>query len=111
MTTEETTTTEAVYPPPVELGQDLGLWLKRFRDLKAQADDIEEMMKNARSKIEEAMGESETATLDGVPVVSWKHVETERLDVKKVRAALTPEVFAQFAAVTKSRRFSLLAAK
>jgi hypothetical protein len=83
-------------------------WITILRGYIAQRDEIQEHIDMARAKIEDALGDHDTGTIAGVPVVKWTHVTTNRFDQKKAKAFLTDEQAAQCINTVESRRFVLL---
>lgn len=78
--------------------------VERYRAAKAAIKQWEDVAAKARAEIEKALGENETGTVRGVPVVSWKHVKSTRLDQGLLKK-LHPEVHAECMVVSESRRF------
>ncbi len=87
---------------------DLKGWITILRGYIAQRDEIQEHIDMARAKIEDALGDHDTGTIAGVPVVKWTHVSSSRFDQKKAKALLTDEQVTQCMNVVESRRFVLL---
>lgn len=58
---------------------------------RAQIAELEEQQKEARSVIEEHMGDAESGNLDGKRVIAWTYAEQRRLDVRRVRS-LFPDI-------------------
>ena len=99
---------EIEYPPAVELTPAVHDWLLIYDEAKRAIAVHEEKAKNARAKIEEALGESEGGTFNGVLVVRFTHVSTERIDTKTLKTVIPAEVLAPFTSVTLSRRLTLV---
>lgn len=78
-----------------------------LRNAKAQAGKWQEIADTARRQLEQTLGEHDTGTVDGTPVVRWTHVKSNRLDVALVKASY-PEVYATCQTVSTSRRFTLV---
>jgi predicted phage-related endonuclease len=74
---------------------------------KARESEIAEVKANARAAIEDALGDNEVGTVNGEPVVTWKHYKRRSLAQKALKAAL-PEVAEQFMETTETRRFEVL---
>ena len=83
-------------------------WVTILRQYTIERDKAQETIDLARAKIEEALGEADTGELNGVPVVKWTHVTSNRFDQKKAKAFLTDEQAAQCINTVESRRFVLL---
>ena len=68
--------------------------------------ELAELERISRAAVEEALGEHDTGEVDGVTVVTWKHVKARRLDLQEFKTKL-PEVFELYCTVNESRRFVL----
>lgn len=100
------TTTENDTAVPLD---DLASWLDLYRQATDGIAALEERRKVARERIEAALGDAETGTLDGRPVVRWTHVTTRRLDQTKAKALLTVRGLLEHAMTeTTSRRFAIV---
>lgn len=86
---------------------DLAGWIDVLRKAQGEKSRAEEVIAQARTKIEEALGETEIGTIDGTPVVRWTHVTSERFDQKKAKALLGEQATACMVA-SQSRRFTLV---
>lgn len=80
--------------------------VNELRHARAQIAKWQEIADAYRSTIEQLMGQHDTATVDGQPVVHWTHVKSTRLDQSLLKS-LHPEVFAECQSATTSRRFAL----
>lgn len=88
---------------------DLTSWLELYRQATDGIAALEERRKVARERIEAALGDAETGTVDGRPVVRWTHVTSKRLDQTKAKAILTARGLINDAMTeTTSRRFALV---
>ena len=87
---------------------DLAGWLDLLRQATRRKGEEDEQIKICRAKIEEALGESEIGTVNGMPVVSWKWVKSNRLDQTLVKEMLTREQLAECMTEVNSRRFVLV---
>lgn len=88
-----------------ELPTSVAGWLEEYNRLKAQIKDLNERADIARAHVELALGENTLATVNGVPVLKFDYVESNRMDQKKVKEILTPEQLEKAMTVTKSRVF------
>ncbi len=83
-------------------------WLKQYQDALAKVKEWQEVADIARSHLESALGDSETAIYQGREVIKWTSVESRRFDVKRAREILPPQVVEMLETVAQSRRFSLV---
>jgi len=86
---------------------DLAGWIDVMRTAQTEKAKAEEVIKQARSKIEDALGEAEVGTVAGLPVVRWTHVTSERFDQKKAKALLGEQA-SDCMVASESRRFTLV---
>lgn len=86
---------------------DLANWIDLYRQATDGIAALEERRKVARERIEAALGDAETGTVDGRPVVRWAHVTTRRLDQRRAKELLGDRVDDAMTEVT-SRRFALV---
>lgn len=87
----------------------LANWIDLYRQATDGIAALEERRKVAREHIEAALGDAETGTVDGRPVVRWTHVTSRRLDQAKAKALLTAAGALDDAMTeTTSRRFALV---
>jgi predicted phage-related endonuclease len=91
-----------------DFDQDAANWVEFYRQTQAQIKELQEKADYARANIEQALGMCEVGTFNNRPIVRWTTVKTSRLDVNKVKEALSPELVEQFSTVTTSRRFVLV---
>lgn len=84
-------------------------WLDVYRAAAAEKARAEDVMAQARERIEDALGDDEVGTVDGQPVVRWTFVRSERFDIKKAKAILGDEAAACIVP-SESRRFTLVEA-
>lgn len=92
----------------MEFDQDAANWVQLYRDTLAQIKQLQEQADIARANIEQAMGVCEVGLYNNRPLVRWTNVSSSRLDVNKVKEALSPELIAQFSNTTSSRRFVIV---
>lgn len=86
----------------VEVSADL---ISDLRAASERANDWLKIAKALRTQIEECMGETEVATVDGEPVIRWAHVKSRRLDTDALRAHVDPAVLASCYVESVERRF------
>lgn len=92
----------------VDFDPAVAAWVEQYKQLKAKAAEIAEQIDVARSHIESALGDHAIGTVNGQPVVRFAQVESERLDVKKAREVLPPQVLELLMVKSVSRRFTIL---
>jgi predicted phage-related endonuclease len=93
--------------PKVDLPLDTAAWITLYRKTQADIKALEEKLEQAKSKIQESMGESEVGLIDGRVAVRWTKVTTTRLDVAKAKEVLDPTIYAFLSRESTSRRFTL----
>ena len=76
-----------------------------YNDTDEQVKELEARKKEIRAVIEEALGDKETGTVNGAPVVRWTYVKTSRLDQTLLKE-LHPRAYAECQTVTTARRFT-----
>lgn len=86
-------------------------WLAVYRAAAAERKRAEEVMAQAREKIEDALGDNEVGTVAGAPAVRWTYVHSETFDQKKARALLNEDDLAACLVTRTTRRFSLVDAE
>jgi predicted phage-related endonuclease len=95
-------------PGVVDFDEGIAQWLQQYRHAKEEIARWEEIADIARSHIENAMGDAETALYENKPVVRWTRVESRRFDTKKAREILPQQVIDVLEIVSTSRRFTLV---
>jgi len=92
----------------VDFDDGIAQWLQQYKHAKEEIARWEEIADIARSHLENAMGDAETALYENKPVVRWTHVESRRFDTKKAREILPQHVIDVLEVVSMSRRFTLV---
>lgn len=92
----------------MELDQDAANWVQLYRETLASIKLLQEQADIARANIESQMGTCTVGLYNNRPLVRWTNVTSSRLDVNKVKEALSPELIAQFSSTTSSRRFTIV---
>ena len=95
-------------PGTVDFDEGIAQWLQQFKHAKEEIARWEEVADIARSHVESAMGEAETALYQNKPVVRWTRVESRRFDTKKAREILPDQVINLLEVVSTSRRFVIV---
>jgi predicted phage-related endonuclease len=75
--------------------------LRHAREMQSTWADVE---KEARTEIEQIMGDAETATYRGQPVITWKPVKSNRFDQAAFKKE-HPDLHALFTTTIESRPF------
>lgn len=88
----------------------LAIWLDQRAALKAQAAQTTEDLAVVEDRIRELMGDVEVADA-GRWHITYRPVETTRVDTRKVRALLPPELLEVVQTVTVSRVLRVTEAK
>lgn len=96
----------AIYPlhvtgTAIELDENIAA---EWHQAKAAVKTAEHDLKRLTQQIQQAMEDTETATVDGRPAFTWKASETTRLDTKALRAE-HPDIADELSKTTTSRRF------
>lgn len=87
---------------------DVAGWIEVLRRATAEKQRADEVIAQARERIEEALGDAEVGAVAGTPAVRWTWVESTRIDTKRVRALLAPDDLAAVTVTSASRRFTLV---
>ena len=92
----------------VDLDSTASAFLTAYIEAKAKVKEWEERADIARSQVEAAMGDCEVGLVNGREAVRWTTVEANRIDTKKIRELLPPEMVSQLEVTSISRRFSIV---
>ena len=85
---------------------DVMACVDRLKAAKAHVKTIEEEIDHLETELKTRMVDAEAILgPGGKPVVTWKTSSSERVDVKKVREVLPPDLVSQCVVVSESRRF------
>ena len=76
---------------------------QELQELKRMREELDAEIEAAQDAIKAAMGDSESVTA-GAYKITWKPVESSRIDTKALKAAL-PEIAARFTITSTARRF------
>ena len=82
--------------------------LRRREEILGFISELQEQQKQIEQEVKLFMQDNEMAS-SGRFKVSWKNVETTRLDTARIRAE-KPELYANYASTTSYRRFEVKAA-
>jgi predicted phage-related endonuclease len=92
----------------VDFDDAVGQWLRQYKEAQDEVKKWQEVADIARSNLESAMGEAETAMYQNRPVVRWTYVESKRFDTKRAREILPPQVIEVLETISTSRRFTIV---
>lgn len=76
---------------------------QELQELKRMREELDAEIEAAQDEIKAAMGDQESITA-GAFKITWKAVESTRIDTKALKAAL-PDVVARFTITSTARRF------
>ena len=93
---------------PTDLSPDGRKALEVLRAARRQLAYYKQLADEARAEIEAELGDRyDEATIGGEPVVTYKHVKSQRLDTAALKEAL-PDIVAHYSKTTESRRFVVI---
>lgn len=92
----------------IDFDPEVARWVGEYKRLKLEAAAIAEQIDIARSHIEAGLGDHTVGTINGEPVVRWSTVESERIDIKKAREVLPPQVLELLTKKSIAKRFQVL---
>lgn len=78
---------------------------QELQELKRMREELDAEIEAAQDAIKAAMGNQEAVTA-GAYKITWKPVESARIDTKALKAAL-PDIAARFMVKTTVRRFTV----
>jgi predicted phage-related endonuclease len=85
---------------------DVRAEVELLRWCKARKKEIADVEATARARVEEALGEDESGTLDDELAITWRHSKRTSLD-QKMLAKLWPEAYAECKTTSAVRRFDV----
>lgn len=94
-------------PVPIDTLRDD---LNAYSLAAAEIDKWKAIQAAARARIEAALGDADTGTVDGQKAVTWTFAERTNLDVKRLQADLPADILAPYLRTTTTRTFRLAAA-
>jgi predicted phage-related endonuclease len=94
------------FQPPVEI-DDLADQLETVRLAKAEIEKWKSVKEAAEEAVKNRLGDNEVGTVGGRHAVEWKHHVKTRVDVKRLRAEIPPEVIDPYLITTTERRFEI----
>ncbi len=81
-------------------------WIQQYWQAKAEEDAAGDRKRLAENRLKEVMGEHEKAVSPGGCQVSWKTVQSCRIDTARLKKE-EPAILERYASTTSSRRFSI----
>lgn len=79
-------------------------WINEYRSTQEKIAELESYLKDVvRKRIEETLGEETVGEVGGVPVITWKYVESTRFDQTKAKGILAPGDLAKCMTTQTSR--------
>lgn len=93
--------------PDTVLLDDLAPMIELYREAGSKIAEWTEIRDKVRAAIEQRMGEHETGTVAGQPVVRWVHVTSNRVDTTLLKAN-HPDVYRACVTPQTSRRFTVV---
>ena len=91
---------------PLILPTDADDWIQQYWQAKAEEDAAGDRKRLAENRLKEVMGEHEKAVSPGGCQVSWKTVQSTRIDSAKLKKE-EPAILERYASTSSSRRFSI----
>jgi len=92
----------------IELHEAGNAWLLAYKEAKLKIKEWTEKADIAQEQIKNMLGDAEIGLINGRESVRWITVESRRLDVKKAREILPPQVIDIIEVLSSSRRFTVI---
>ena len=92
----------------IELHETGNAWLLAYKEAKQKIKEWTEKADIAQEQIKSMLGDAEIGLINGKESVRWTTVESRRLDVKKAREILPPQVIDLIEIIQSSRRFTVI---
>jgi len=92
----------------IELHEAGNAWLLAYKEAKQKIKEWTEKADIAQEQIKNMLGDAEIGLINGKESVRWTTVESRRLDVKKAREILPPQVIDIIEVLSTSRRFTVI---
>jgi len=92
----------------IDLDATASAFLDAYIQAKAKVKEWQEKADIAADQVKQALGENEIGTVNGREVVRWTTVEANRIDTKKIRELLPPDMVKMLETTSVSRRFSIV---
>jgi len=92
----------------VDLDPTASAFLAAYIEAKAKVKEWSEKADIARQQVEAALGDHEIGLVNGREAVRWTTVRSTRIDTKRAREILLPELLAILETEQVTRRFSIV---
>jgi predicted phage-related endonuclease len=92
----------------IELHEAGNAWLLAYKEAKQKIKEWTEKADIAQEQIKNMLGDAEIGLINGKESVRWTTVESRRLDVKKAREVLPPQVIDLIEIIQSTRRFTVI---
>lgn len=92
----------------IDLDPNASAFLAGYIEAKAKIKEWSEKADLYAEQVKAALGDSEIGLVNGKEAVRWTTVESRRIDTKKAREILPPQVVDILEVVTTSRRFTIV---
>jgi len=92
----------------IELHEAGNAWLLAYKEAKQKIKEWSEKADIAQEQIKSMLGDAEIGLINGKESVRWTTVESRRLDVKKAREVLPPQVIDLIEIIQSTRRFTVI---
>lgn len=92
----------------VDLDPAASAFLSAYIEAKFKIKEWQEKADIAAEQVKAALGEHEIGLVNGREAVRWTTVESSRIDAKKIRELLPPNIVEKFETKTITRRFSIV---
>ena len=93
-------------PAPLILPVEADSWIQDYLQAKLEEDTAAERKRLAENRIKEVMKEHERSTSPGGKQVTWKTVQSSRIDSARLKKE-EPALYEKFATTSATRRFSV----
>ena len=97
-------------PAPLILPVEADSWIQDYLQAKLEEDTAAERKRLAENRIKEVMKEHERSTSPGGKQVTWKTVQSSRIDSARLKKE-EPALYEKFTTTSTTRRFSISEAK
>ena len=92
----------------VDLDPSASAFLTAYIEAKAKVKEWTEKADIAAEQVKAALGDAEIGLVNGKEAVRWTIVESHRIDTKKIREMLPPEMVEKLEVLSVSRRFTIV---